>query len=269
MSALTQDRRSSIAVAVATLSWAAFALIYLLDLTGDQGRPWLTNVSTFVAAWIGVYLAYRLWRSYAPAETGRRVWLAMFIGLLLWAVGEGLWLYFDLRQGSDVPYPSLADLAWTVGYFPLAIGLWLRYSSLGVRPGLGQWLALALICMVGVVAVRYVLWPILTYPGYDRPIEQILNVSYPVGDLVLLVGAVLVAGAVWGGRLSIPWLMISLGVAVLSLSDLFFSYTTWNEIYIPDGPVNAPTALVDLPYLAGDLAIALGAYLQARLEGSL
>jgi hypothetical protein len=175
-----------------------------------------------------------------------------------------LWAYYDL-QPEEVPYPLPT---WPVAGFPLLAGLWNRYRSMEARAGRRQWVALGLIVPAGIVVFGYVLWPILTYPGYDRLIEQALDALYPVGDFILFTGSVLVATAMHGGRLSFPWRIIALGLAVLSVADLIFAYATWNDLYVIEGTPNAITILADAPYMGAYALIAVGEYALGRLEGA-
>ncbi|MBF8262239.1 MAG: diguanylate cyclase (GGDEF) protein [candidate division NC10 bacterium] len=250
---LGHDRRSLRFAVVAGVVWSAFSLAYVLGPLGDDSHTWVANIGTLLGAWSVVVLALLLWRSCAPDETARRIWQALLLGFLLWAVGDTLWAFYDLLPGGEIPYPSPADLAW---------------RSMEVRPGRGQRLALSLIVLVGLVVFGYVLWPTLTYTGYDRLIEQALDVFYPIGGFLLFAGSVLVAAAVRGGRLWFPWQVIALGIAVLSLADLVFAYATWNNLYIIEGPPNVITILADAPYMGAYAAIAVGEYVLGRLEGT-
>ena len=264
---LRQDRKSFRFAVGALVLWAAFSLLYVLGPFGDDSPTWFANIGTLLGAWSVAVLALLLWRSYTPDEVGRRVWLALFLGLLLWAIGDTLWAYYDLQPGGEVPYPSPADVAWVAGYPFLWAALWMRYRSMEARPGRRQGLALGLIIPTGLVVFGFVLWPILTYPGYDRLIEQALDALYPVGEFILLAGSVLVATAMHGGRLSFPWRIIALGIAVLSLADLVFAYATWNDLYLIEGTPNAITILADAPYMGAYAVIAVGEYVLGRLEG--
>lgn len=267
MSYFFQDRKSLLVAVIAFIVWAVTCLAYIFEPLGSGSRAWVSNLVTVLAAWAVVILAFLLLRSYDRREMAWRIWVAMLFGFLLWGIGEILWAYYDLRPGGEVPFPSLADLLWAVGYLPLWVALWLRFRSIEVRPGPGHFLALVAVALIGAIAVRYVLWPIVTYKDFDRPIEQFLDLLYPIGDLVILAGSMLVAVAVRGGRLSLPWQVISLGMVVLGLADLIFAFATWNEIYVTEGPLNLPTVLTDLPYIAAYAIIAVGEYVHGRLEG--
>ncbi len=268
MLSLRDDPRSFRFAVGAVVVWAAFSLAYILGPFGGDSPTWIANIGTLLGAWSVALLALLLWRSYTPGEVGRRVWLAMFLGFLLWAIGDSLWAFYDLQPGGEVPYPSPADVAWVAGYPFLWTALWIRYRSMEARPGRRQWVTLALLVPAGIVVFGFVLWPILTYHGYDRLIEQALDALYPVGEFILFTGSILVAVAMFGGRLSFPWRIIAVGIAVLSVADLVFAYATWNDLYVIEGTPNAITILADAPYMGAYAAIAVGEYVLGRLEGA-
>jgi hypothetical protein len=251
---------------VAAALWLIFSLGYVFAWAGPGSETWFANIGAMLGSWTVAALAVLLWRSYDPHEVARSIWLPLAVGFLLWAIGDTLWSYYDLQAGADIPYPSIADIAWTVAFPFLWLGLWRRYRSLGVSLGRSQWLAPAIIIVVGVLVFGAVLWPILTYTEYDRQIERLLDVFYPVGELILFAGAVVVAASVRGGRLAPPWLAIAVGIAVLSLADLVFAYATWHEVYLVEGPPNLITILCDVPYMGAYAVIAVGAYALGRLD---
>lgn len=248
--------------------WALFSLGYVFGPFGPGSPSWFANLGTVLAAWTAALLAVAIWRSHEPDEPLTRIWRFLAAGFSLWAIGETLWAYFDLRLGGELPYPSLADAAWVAGYPLVWIGLRLRYRSLEVPTGRHQWLALAAIGVVGVVVFGAVLWPILATPDAGRPIELALNVYYPVAGFVLFGVSVLVASALRGGRLSTPWQAIAIGTAVLSLADLTFAYATWHDLYSVEGLPNLITILTDVPYMGAYTAIVLGEHTLGRLEGA-
>ena len=265
---LRQDRRSFRFAVGAVAVWAAFSLAYILGPFGGDSHTWFANIGTLLGSWSVAVLALLLWRSYAPDEVGRRVWLALCLGFVLWAIGDSVWAYYDLQPGGEVPYPSPADMPWVAGFPFLWAGLWIRYRSMETRPGRRQSVALGLIVPSGAVVFGYVLWPILTYTGYDRLIEQALDALYPVGEFILFTASVLVAVTMHGGRLSFPWRIIAGGIAVLSVADLLFAYATWNDLYIIEGTPNVITILADAPYMGAYAVIAVGEYALGRVEGA-
>jgi hypothetical protein len=46
------------------------------------------------------------------------IWLCFSIGLGLWFLGETTWAIFTLILGVEIPFPSIADIFWLIGYIP-------------------------------------------------------------------------------------------------------------------------------------------------------
>jgi hypothetical protein len=112
----------------------------------------------------------------------------------------------------------------------------------------------------------HLLVPIVTSPGEGEIIEKLLDIYYPLGDLLVVMGALLSMLALAGGELSLPWGAIALACLALAFSDSLYSYATWHDIYQPDSGPNFITALCDTTYIAGYVILAFGLYIQARLQ---
>jgi hypothetical protein len=176
-----------------------------------------------------------------------------------------MWAFYELVLEQELPYPSAADVVWVIGYIPLILGLWLRYRTLRRTPPTGQLLTvLAVSAVLAALAVVFVIGPIVTYPEYE-PIEKFLDALYPIGDLIVGIGALFSVLALSGGVLSRSWVFVAAGFLLIACSDLLFSYTTWNEIYVYDAP-DLLSAIVDVSYFASYVLIALGVYIQARIQ---
>jgi hypothetical protein len=262
-----QDRKNAVAGGIAAAIWVLFTIAYLTAPLGEQGRPWIADLVTLASAWTVAVLAFLLWRGYDAREPAKRIWVLLLAGFVLWSVGETLWAYYDLQPGAEAPFPSVADLAWAVGYVPLWVALYLRFRSIEVRGGSGVWVALIVVASTAVLVTQLILRPIISDPEYGA-FEKFLSVLYPIGDLILLLGALMVSLALRGGRLSSAWQLVAFGVAVLGVADLLFVYADWNGLYTTEGPPNPITFLADVPYVGAYLIIAVGEYVQARLEGT-
>jgi hypothetical protein len=126
-------------------------------------------------------------------------------------------------------------------------------------------MVLAAIAMLVVLAVVFVIWPIITYPEYERGIEKFLDALYPIGDLVVALGALFSVLALSGGTLARSWALVAAGFLMVACADIIFSYMTWNEIYIHDRP-DLFSSVFDVAYYASYALIALGIYIQARIQ---
>src|SRR5437868_11340165 len=139
---------------------------------------------------------------------GAVAWLFFAAGIALNALGTFVEAYITLVQHAEAPFPSVADAFYYALYPALAIGLALliRRRSVG-RDGLALLDALTLAVGLSLMAWVYLIRPSL---GDDSltPLGHVLDVAYPLGDVVLLtLMARLLRGA--GDRIPADRLMVA------------------------------------------------------------
>jgi len=218
-------------------------------------------------ALLGAVLAFIAGSRFDPRVPQRRVWSLLGVGLLLWALAEMVWAYYQIGVGVgvDVPYPSPADVLWAVGTAPLILGLFLGYRSLGVRLSPGQRAA-----AVGVYAVLLTVLAggLLAPTFFSQPAvpwaEAFLGTYYLIGDLTLAFIATLSLVVLWDGLVGRAWLPIVIGALLFAISDSAFAYAAWLGVYSTGA--NLLSSAIDVAYLAAYAAIALGAYRQVTLR---
>jgi hypothetical protein len=246
------------------------AALIVLNAFQPGGATVLELVSDGLAAataLVGAALAFVAGSRFGPGGPQRRVWSLLGVGLLLWALAEVLWAYYQVGVGVgvDVPYPSPADVLWALGTAPMILGLFLGYRSLGVRLSSGQRTA-----AVGVYAVLLTVLAcgLLAPMFFSQPAvpwaEAFLGVYYLIGDLTLAFIATLSLVVLWDGLVGRPWLPITIGALLFALSDSAFAYAAWIGVYSTGA--NLLSAAIDVAYLAAYLSIALGAYRQVTLR---
>lgn len=230
----------------------------VVKLASDGFPLILSGIGTALSGWI--FLSQRKKRS------GARIWGAMTLGLAIWVVGEGLWTYYDFAAVEEIPYPSIADVAWLIGYIPLYVALLTQYLSLKVALSRARQLLIVTVSILMVIGTYLlVIQPILASPESGTPLEMFFNIAYPAGDILLLtIGTALILTFL-GGRLALPWSTISAGILILSFSDLLFSYGTWNGLYYPDGQLNAFSAAFDTLYICAYVVWDIGLLLYRLL----
>jgi hypothetical protein len=236
---------------------------------GATSVAWVYDLSIISFALLDTVLAFLLWRSSEKGEKLRMIWANLTLGLFLWAVGEMLWAVYELILREEAPYPSVADVVWICGFIPFFIAFYARYRSLGVTPTRRQALiGIGLAALLAILVAILVIRPILT-SGEDASLaEQMLNIAYPLGDLLTALIVLLCMFALAGGALSRPWLILAAGFFVVSVADLLFSYATWNDLYRvgSSSGTNLLTFVTDILYYSSYVLIAFGLMLMVRLQ---
>jgi hypothetical protein len=269
---LVQDRWLLRAAVVGIFAIALMTILYIepvYEAVGYHPVSWIYNVGTILIALAGAILSWLLFRSSERGEPQQIIWGTMGLGLFLWTVGETIWGVYELILNKETPFPSIADVAWTLGYIPLFISLYIRYRSLGISPTRKQVsIGLSLFAVLVVISVIFVIGPMIADPGEWGLIGQILSILYPVGDLAVAFGAGLIVLLLMGGTLSRSWVAIAAGFGIAAFADLLFVYTDWNGDYvIGEGiSLNLVTAVTDVLYFAGYVLIVFGIFTVARLQ---
>ncbi|HET7531485.1 MAG TPA: EAL domain-containing protein [Mycobacteriales bacterium] len=238
----------------APLCCALLVAGFLADLTVRPGGVHLTRTIDDIAEMLAAAAAAAtgLWRARHSLHRTRTSWALIGLGAGGWAVGEGIWCYYELIAGRDTPFPSLADAGFLV--FPV-LGL----AGLLVRPsaafaGQGR-VRVALDAVLVAASLFIVSWGTalgeVYRAGADSTFAAVVSLAYPGTDLVLLTVTVVVASyARTGARVGLWW--ITAGLVALAVGDSGFAYLTAAGHY---GQVN----LVDAGWVAGFLILAVAA----------
>lgn len=221
----------------------------------------LNAIITVVIAGCATAFCWYYWYILNKADPIEVIWRILGIGLGLWTVAEAIYLALILT-GSEIPYPSIADGLWIAGYIFFFLPFYLLYRLLQINPSgrmIGGIIGFAIVYSM-VVAV-YVIAPIIQDPGSSW-LERVLGALYPIGDLLVAVGASLLALALMGGAFSWVWTFIAVGFLSQTFSDTLFTYADWNGLYLPGGSLNFISILVDMTYVLGYALVAIGIYIQ-------
>jgi len=60
------------------------------------------------------------WLASRTRGSHTRAWRALAVGVGAWAAGQTVWTYYEVVAGTEVPFPSLADLGFLT--FPIVSG---------------------------------------------------------------------------------------------------------------------------------------------------
>jgi len=143
----------------------------------------------------------------------------IFLGVFSWFVSDVAYLIYEVVLRITVSFPSLPQTLFLVSYVAIALGL-LQFLWV-FRGGLRRIWVLA---AVGIGALMFCLGCVLLVgplvaSGVDVFVKA-FYVAYPILDLVLFVFALLMVFAFSGGKVTKPWVWISLGLFLRVLSDI-------------------------------------------------
>jgi hypothetical protein len=220
----------------------------------------VTKLLFLFLAWRG---AARIANGLEADNPARRPWRQFAIGLLLFALGQGVLSTYQLVTGQS-PYPSPGDVFFLAAYPVLVlatIGLIRAYRDSGYPVGsaserAGIAIGLAIVFTVlGVLLLR----PILQ--GGGPLLERLLTAGYPALDFVLLIPVLLllrISSRFRGGSIFQAWAALLAGLIALCAADILYAYFA-----VMDAHQLEP--LVDAAYVLAYLLVALGTEGQRQL----
>jgi diguanylate cyclase len=184
----------------------------------------------------------------------RLPWLLLALAAISWAVGDQYWTIM-FADADEIPLPSPADVGY-VALYPLAsVGLILLARSQLKRVSLSVVLdALVASLAVGAVVSAFTVSRVITGIS-GSPAEVITNLSYPLGDLVLIVVVVATLSMVGWPADPVWWLLVA-GFGLFAVADT--AYLLGANSWYDDG------SWVDGAWMAGIALIPLAGTLRRR-----
>jgi len=209
------------------------AVFYLFQSLYVDFMYFLSNVLAPVFAGVAVVTAAIALKKYwgNPADKFSKIWLFLTLGMVCWFLGETIWMVYALALNVEVPYPSVADIVWLIGYLPLifAILLYIRTFRFVVSKSILT--AAAGIVLVGSLAIFASLATPILASATQQETTLAVDIAYPALDIVMfslsIIGLLIFAR----GRIGNAWVLMNGAIFMNVVGDLLFSYTTLNGTY--------------------------------------
>jgi two-component system cell cycle response regulator len=212
------SRKLAFAASGVLLGLLAFYAVVTLWSLGGESLLDATGRWVYDAVVLGAALVV-LWRA-AAIEAERRAWLALGIGLLLWALGQTYYSVF-LYYASPAPFPSPSDVLflafYPASYIALVLLLRARFSHLDPLAWVDG--LIGALAIAG-VAAALIFPPVLEALG-GSPFGIAVSLAYPCFDLVLL-GLLSGAFAASRWRTEPTWLLIAAALLLFAASDVVY-----------------------------------------------
>ena len=213
------------------------------DPTVNFLASFIYSITALIAAAAAFFISKRYWNS----EVFGKSYLALAFGMIMNVLGEGI--YYVLEQQGQVPSPSISDWA-SLSFYPLAFYHLAKNISF-FKPVIRKPLKLFVIAIPIVVSSIYAF---IQY-GQEQAADTtfFLGLAYIVGGTVILSAAILGSAVFRQGVLGVPWLILTLGIVLSTVGDVWYSYLDVYNLYTVQHPVN-------LLWSAGFLVIAYALY---------
>jgi len=220
-------------------------------------------VSPFMASAAVFSSFFALWKYWESIGSRlSKIWLCFTVGMMLWFLGELGWAIYTMVLNIEIPYPSIADVFWLIGYVPLFIAL-LLYIDL-IQPAISGkmfFMAAAFVAVASAVSFTLLMLPVLAGASEQDMITLGISLAYPGLDLILFLEAVLgllvFTFTMLKGRVGRAWFFINFAILSNVVADGAFSYTTMDGTYYNGHPL-------ELLFHFGYLLFALAFYVHSK-----
>lgn len=216
-----------------TLSASALAglLVFFApaEISDTVGNITVGAVASAAAA-LGIAVALR-----QSTRHGFRPFLALSIGLALWATGELLWAYLTIVAGVEIPYPGVTDIFYLSGYAFVAAFLFSLYR-VSPRAFENKMVVIVIAITIESFFLNFFLVQLAeSIVGYVQPTADdwlllAVSLAYPLLDGILLVpAAVLITGYQLGIMNRFSMVLFAAAVVLFAAGDTGFSYSALTD----------------------------------------
>ena len=224
----------------------AFQIFVTLAQGGMEADLTIAAVS-FGFPLSGSIAAFVVARRYKSSKVFGRAYFALGLGMAMNFLGEVS--YYILETMDLVTYPSISDVFY-LAFYPLAfyhLAKNIQFFKPKVKIGIKILIVTIPVALIGTYSV-------LSYGLIgEMNSDYFYGLSYVVGSSVLLSGAIFGAMIFRQGVLGTAWLVLVIGMALLTLGDSWYAYLgTFSEY--------SSTHLVNLLWYAGYMVIAYALY---------
>lgn len=237
--------------------WLFIQTMGWVDTTQNYAFGLVFGLIPLVGGVVGLHNA-RQWGGMRSVMGRATAYLSL--GLMSWSIGGLIWAYYNFFGAVEVPYPSLADLAYIVSWPLWAVGAIELSHATGARFSLrergGKLMLLAIPFMV--IAASYYLLVVVARGGEitagGGALKSFFDLAYPMGDVVILSFALVIFGLSFkylGGRYKTPIFILLAGFVVNYFADFAFSWTTLQGTFFV-------ASWVDLLFMTAMTALSMG-----------
>lgn len=215
--------------------WVSFQ-----SIVEQQGSSvnWFENTYGLIAL-VGAIIGFVAARKWGGIKTVLGKALVFFsLGLFAQEVGQLVSSYYTQIAKTDLPYPSLGDVAYFGSVILYLVAALFLAKAVAVKFSLKkiEYKAIALLIPFVILAISYMV--LLHNYSYDtsHPLTVFLDAGYPIGQacyISVAVIAYLLSRRMLGGVLKSGILLVIFALLVQYISDFTFLYESHRGAYVP------------------------------------
>lgn len=206
-----------------------FVAAQLFGLVEKDETTLIGNSLKTVVGIVGVMLSFSVTKSLEGNL--RHTWKILTWAYIFNTGGDTIWYYYASVLGEK-PFPSWADASFLLHY-PVMLWALLSYPTTTKTFDKKKFIAdISIVMVSGVTIVWYfIIHPTISTITDDDLLSPALNLSYTVGDMVLILGILVVFFRGVEENLKRALQIIVAGIVCMLVADLGFAYLTLQGTY--------------------------------------
>jgi diguanylate cyclase (GGDEF)-like protein len=231
------DRAGASTLIMAAVLLVSYGLWQIFRWGGHQHQALIGDLALLVPNGVLVTWAWRVSRRQDLGRRTCRAWRLFLVALCLYMLGDVLQLIYEVVLHKRA-YPTWADAAYLSFYVVAVAGLLTFPSRRRTR---SERLRLALDMGTVFVGGVTLIWYIVLGPatqGADFDLPDLVTFAYPIGDVLLLFGAL---SLLWRGAprgTVVPLRIFATGLLMFIAADITYSWITVHSSYLGGDPVD-------------------------------
>jgi diguanylate cyclase (GGDEF)-like protein len=231
------DRIGAPVLIMSVVMLVAYGLWQIFRWGGHQHQALIGDLALLVPNGVLVGCTWMVSRRQDLGRRTCRAWRLLLVALCLYMLGDVLQLIYEVVL-HERAYPTWADAAY-LSFYAVAVAGLMTFPSR--RRTQSERLRLVLdmgtVFIGGVTLIWYiVLGPAIQGAGFDLP--DLVTFAYPVGDMLLLFGAL---SLLWRGAprgTVVPLRIFATGLLMFIAADVSYSWITVHSTYLGGDPVD-------------------------------
>ncbi|TRZ36961.1 EAL domain-containing protein [Niallia circulans] len=215
----------------------AFIIIYILFyysvlLFGPESHISVVSRNLLSAAGALMSSAVLFYSYRKSATSDKIIWFWFAIGTFTYFIGELIWMYQESFLQRTIPFPDYSDIFYVLQICFYLIGLIRYFSKLRTVLRSVQLVFEMLIIMIAAFSLSYyfIIEPLLKNNEYTD-VFLTIAIGYPLGDLALLTGALLILFSIKELPLRSSLAVIFVGLLIQIVSDTGYMYLLFATHY--------------------------------------
>lgn len=237
---------------------AIFLVMFLILFYAFQGyypefMYFFSNAFPIFISGVALFSAFSALRRYYNKFGSRfsLIWMGIFVGVLFWFLGEVSWGICALSSSNEIPYPSIADVFWIIGYLCILSGLLLYAETFIKIVPSARIIGVTIMAIVYAISIIATFMPIIAFE--EDLVKLTLDLTYPILDVLLIYSSTLGMVIFFKGRIWRAWLTLCSAFICYAVADVLFGYVTIIGAYHYGSPI-------ELLFHVGYILLALAFY---------